>query len=236
MIETRQRLIDATRRCIAGQGLAATTSRDISAGAEANLAAITYHFGSKDELVAEALLEALRDWLRPALDVLGGGGDPAARTMVAIQTLTSTFAQHRDEAPAYLQALVEAHRIPPLRDGVARLWADLRALLAAHITEMQGRGDSVAGSTPRRWPRCWWRWPTAWCCRSSPTPTARPRGDGGPVRRAPAGAATELGRRPPGFQIGWGGHRSSTPQGASSSSMFSWNRPRSFVGSHPAAA
>ena len=72
--QPRQRLIDATRRCIARQGLAATTSRDISAGAEANLAAITYHFGSKDELVAEALLEALRDWLKPALDVLGGGG------------------------------------------------------------------------------------------------------------------------------------------------------------------
>ena len=57
MTDTRQRLLDATRRCISAKGLAATTSRDITAEAAANLAAITYHFGSKDELVAEALLE-----------------------------------------------------------------------------------------------------------------------------------------------------------------------------------
>ena len=148
MIETGQRLIAATRRCIAEKGLAATTSRDITAAADANLAAITYHFGSKDELVAAALLEALRDWLTPTLDVLGGGGDAAARSMVAIQTLTSTFAHHRAEAPAYLQALVEAHRVPALRDGVVRLWADLRVLLAAHITEMRARGELGAWVHP----------------------------------------------------------------------------------------
>ena len=68
--------------------------------------------------------------------------------MVAIQTLTSTFAEHRAEAPAYLQALVEAHRVPALRDGVVRLWADLRALLAAHITEMRGRRELGAWVDP----------------------------------------------------------------------------------------
>jgi AcrR family transcriptional regulator len=149
MTDTRQRLIDATRRCIAARGLAATTSRDITTEAEANLAAITYHFGSKDELVAEALLAALRAWLTPALDVLAGGGDPSARTVVAIQTLTSTFAEHRAEAPAFLQALVEAPRIPPLQAGVVRLWSDLRALLSTHIAEMQERGELGAWVEPQ---------------------------------------------------------------------------------------
>ena len=140
MTDTRQRLLDATRRCIGAKGLAATTSRDITAEAEANLAAITYHFGSKDDLVAEALLEALRAWLTPTLDVLQGGGDPAARTMVAIQTLITTFDEHRAEAPAFLHALVEAPRIAPLQAGVVRLWDELRAVLAETITEMQQAG------------------------------------------------------------------------------------------------
>jgi AcrR family transcriptional regulator len=148
MTDTRQRLLDATRRCISAKGLAATTSRDITAEAEANLAAITYHFGSKDELVAAALLEALRAWLTPTLEVLEGDGDPAARTMVAIQTLTSTFAQHRDEAPAFLQALVEAPRIAPLQAGVVRLWDELRTVLAATIAAMQQAGDLGAWVDP----------------------------------------------------------------------------------------
>jgi AcrR family transcriptional regulator len=141
MTDTRQRLLDATRRCIAAKGLAATTSRDITGEAGANLAAITYHYCSKDDLVAEALLASLRSWLTPALDVLGGAGDPASRAIVAIQTLMASFAQHRDEAPAFLQALVEAPRIAPLQAGVVRLWDDLCELLAGHISEMQGRGE-----------------------------------------------------------------------------------------------
>src|SRR5438270_2977098 len=108
MIDTRARLLASTRRCIATRGLAATTSRDITAGAGANLAAITYHFGSKDRLVAAALLEELRAWLSPALEVLAGDGDPAARALAAIETLVRDFERRREEAPAYLEALVHA--------------------------------------------------------------------------------------------------------------------------------
>jgi AcrR family transcriptional regulator len=148
MNETRQRLLVATRRCIAERGLAATTSRDIAAEAGANLAAITYHYGSKDQLVAEALLDALRAWLAPALAVLDGEGEPSARTLVAIQTLTATFAEHRAEAPAYLQALVEAPRIGPLGEGVRRLWDELRELLATHIARMRDDGELGAWVDP----------------------------------------------------------------------------------------
>ena len=60
MNRTAQALLAATRTCVGRKGLATTTSRDITAEAGANLAAITYHFGSKDRLVADALLEELR--------------------------------------------------------------------------------------------------------------------------------------------------------------------------------
>lgn len=148
MTDTRNRLVDATRRCIGAKGLASTTSRDITAEADVNLAAITYHFGSKDQLVAEALLQALRRWLTPTLEVLNGGGDPSARALVAIQTLTATFAEHRDDASAYLQALVEAPRMEPLHAGVVQLWTELRRLLSAHITDMQQRGELAGWVDP----------------------------------------------------------------------------------------
>jgi AcrR family transcriptional regulator len=141
MNETRQQLLTATKACIAADGLAATTSRRITAAADANLAAITYHFGSKEQLVAESLLDSLREWLAPALEVLAGGGDPAARSLVAIQALTEAFAAHRDEAVVYLEALLHAPRIEPLHTGLAELWSELRRLLAADMARMQQQGE-----------------------------------------------------------------------------------------------
>jgi AcrR family transcriptional regulator len=140
MTETRQRLLEATRECLGRKGLAATTSRDIARTAGANLAAITYYFGSKEELVAAALLDALRDWLSPTLEVLGRPGEPAERTLTAIQTLTTTFESHRADAPLYLEALVQAPRMGELHRGLLGLWAELRELLVGQMSELQAGG------------------------------------------------------------------------------------------------
>jgi AcrR family transcriptional regulator len=141
MSETANALLKATRACVGRKGLAATTSRDITGEAGANLAAITYHFGSKDQLVADALLDELREWLTPVLDVLAGDGDPTTRTLLAIQTLTATFHDHRAAAPTYLQAMAQAPMSEPLRSGVIALWADLRRLLAEDIRAMVRDGE-----------------------------------------------------------------------------------------------
>lgn len=141
MSDTRQRLLEASRACVRDHGVAGTTSRLIAGSAGVNLAAITYHFGSKDHLVAEALLDGLRRWLAPALEVLSGGGDASARTMVAIETLVSTFEHHHDEAVAYLEAVVNAPRMDMLHSGLLELWAELRDLLQDQIREMKDRAD-----------------------------------------------------------------------------------------------
>ena len=137
MSDTRQRLLDATRQCVRSRGLARTTSRDITGAADANLAAITYHFGSKDELVAEALLAGLREWLDPALIALTESDDPATGMLTAVQTLITTFDQHRVEAPAHLEALVQAPRLPALHEGLLALWSELRRLLSEQLAQMQ---------------------------------------------------------------------------------------------------
>jgi AcrR family transcriptional regulator len=141
MSDTPKALKDAARGCIARKGLAATTSRDITHEAGANLAAITYHFGSKDRLVAEALLEGFRSWLAPTVDVLTGEGDPAARTIAAIHVLVTTFEEHREAAAAYLQAVAHAPVADPLRNGIVEIWGELRELLAADIRAVQHAGE-----------------------------------------------------------------------------------------------
>src|ERR1700759_5702201 len=51
---TRDRLLDAAERLFAEHGFQATTMRTLTAEAAANIAAVNYHFGSK-----QALLEAV---------------------------------------------------------------------------------------------------------------------------------------------------------------------------------
>jgi AcrR family transcriptional regulator len=50
---TRALILDAAERLYAERGFADVTLRDIVALAGVNLAAVNYHFGSKDELIAE---------------------------------------------------------------------------------------------------------------------------------------------------------------------------------------
>src|SRR6185369_13509584 len=56
MISTRERILDTAERLFGEQGIDATSLRQIIAEANVNLAAIHYHFGSKDELLDELIV------------------------------------------------------------------------------------------------------------------------------------------------------------------------------------
>src|SRR3954468_3686382 len=56
MIDTKQKILDAAEQLIGEQGYAATSLRQIIASAGVNLAAIHYHFGSKDDLLHQLML------------------------------------------------------------------------------------------------------------------------------------------------------------------------------------
>ena len=61
-IDTRLRILDAAERLFTEHGLEATTLRQITGAASVNLAAVNYHFGSKDELIREVFRRRLT-WL-----------------------------------------------------------------------------------------------------------------------------------------------------------------------------
>src|SRR5271165_7110012 len=56
MIDTKHKILDTAERLIAEQGYAATSLRHIITQAGVNLAAIHYHFGSKEELLDELIV------------------------------------------------------------------------------------------------------------------------------------------------------------------------------------
>jgi TetR/AcrR family transcriptional regulator, regulator of cefoperazone and chloramphenicol sensitivity len=59
-MRTRSRLMEVAGRLFAEKGFDRTTSKEICAEAQANVAAINYHFGGIDRLYAEVVREACR--------------------------------------------------------------------------------------------------------------------------------------------------------------------------------
>jgi len=55
MIDTKQKILDTAERLIADQGYASTSLRHIIGEAGVNLAAVHYHFGSKEDLLDELI-------------------------------------------------------------------------------------------------------------------------------------------------------------------------------------
>ena len=145
---TRQDLLDAARDCVRTHGLAGTTSREITTAAGANLAAITYHFGSKDELIAEALFGELHRRIEPALALLEGDGAPEQRGLTVVQALSTEFERSKKDTLVYFEALLLAARDERYRRSALKLHRAIRRQLAAVITDLQGSGIIPAWVTP----------------------------------------------------------------------------------------
>jgi len=88
--QTRSAILAAAERLYADRGFGDVTLRDIVAAANVNLAAVNYHFGSKDELIAELFvtrsLATNRERLRELklAEQAGGGRAPVETILRAL--------------------------------------------------------------------------------------------------------------------------------------------------------
>ena len=137
---TRRALLDATVHLIETAGPAAATSRSITDRAGANLGAITYYFGSKDTLVAEALAETGRRLLHPVIDALRDTASPIEQMFRAAQLLPEILAANPAALRGYVQALAAAVHDPAVSDALAALHHDIATLLADQIRSHQAAG------------------------------------------------------------------------------------------------
>ena len=69
-MDTKQRIVQATITCIAQNGLKNTTSRDIAAAGSVNVAAINYHFGTKQRLIDLAMRSTVDTALEELSEIL----------------------------------------------------------------------------------------------------------------------------------------------------------------------
>lgn len=83
---TRERLIEATRDLLAERGEADVSLRAITDAAGANVAAVSYHFGSKETLVRAAIEESVQRLVQEQVDGLRALDDPTLDQIVAAWT------------------------------------------------------------------------------------------------------------------------------------------------------
>jgi AcrR family transcriptional regulator len=145
---TKDGLVRATQEAIREKGLGGATAREIAGRASANLAAIPYHFGSKDDLVAEALLAEARELVAPVLELLGRDEPGPERAAAAVAMLTGLFDRSRDRVPVYLAALAASTHRPPVQTGLRDLWGELRGGLARDIESQVDAGVLPAWVAP----------------------------------------------------------------------------------------
>src|SRR5215204_6079814 len=92
----RSNLLEGALRCLERLPPERVTARAIAAESEANIASISYHFGSKDELVTEAVIAGLDRWLESITESLGELEElePATRLERADAVIDATRRQH----------------------------------------------------------------------------------------------------------------------------------------------
>jgi len=147
---TRTAILNAAERLYAARGFGDVTLRDIVAAAGVNLAAVNYHFGSKDELIAELFvsrsLATNRERLNElkAAELAGGGRAPIEAVLRALvgPTLRGCLGpdqQRSDAARFMIRASIEA--VAPIRKIKNREIDHLRRFAAAMRRSLPGLPD-----------------------------------------------------------------------------------------------
>jgi AcrR family transcriptional regulator len=138
--QTRLAILTAAERLYADRGFGEVTLRDIVAEAGVNLAAVNYHFGTKDELIAELYVSRSVALNRERLAELkaaesAGGGqaavDAAIRALVGPPLRGCLDPDRQRSAAARFMVRATAESVPVIRQIKTREIDHLRRFAAA---------------------------------------------------------------------------------------------------------
>jgi len=141
--QTRERLLNAAREEFSQHGFQGATVREICRRAEANVAAVNYHFGSKDGLFAEALnfapLKAMQ------LANVKADKDPEVRLRLFIRDfMLMLLDETNGSLPCRIMARELADPTPALDKIVREAIAPLHEFLGKLLREIAGEKTGEA--------------------------------------------------------------------------------------------
>jgi AcrR family transcriptional regulator len=143
--ETRERLLEAAGAVFAEHGFRDATIREICEKAKANVAAVHYHFGDKEELYA-AVFDYARSCAVAGFDQVPTAAPAEKRLKIFIRAVLTRF--FNEGRPAWLGKLVAQEMIEPtnaldalvnqqIRPNSERLRAIVRELIGTKVDEQE---------------------------------------------------------------------------------------------------
>ena len=110
-VQTRARLMKAAQGLFARHGYQGTSIRAITAAA--NLGAVTYHFGSKENLCLEAFASSVRPLVEKVATLLRAEGSPLERIEAILRAIFAHLEERKEAAALFVQELATERPIPP---------------------------------------------------------------------------------------------------------------------------
>jgi AcrR family transcriptional regulator len=142
----REALIEGAKTCLMEKGYSRTTARDIATAAGVSLAAIGYHFGSKEALMNEAMRQALDEWgveVGQAMSAgLPGQADVRERFAATWGQAVKTLESPQTRALWVTQFEVLSMRVPELLEALSKMQGEAREGLATLFGSAAENTDS----------------------------------------------------------------------------------------------
>lgn len=131
----RAALLAGAKRCLLEKGFARTTARDIAAASGVSLAAIGYHFGSKEALLTDALMQSIQEWEVEFRQALSTSTQPDATPIERFEAIWSylieSFAAHRAMWMANFDVFLQMDHVPEIRQRIREALQGARVGLAS---------------------------------------------------------------------------------------------------------
>jgi AcrR family transcriptional regulator len=112
MTDTKQRILDAAEKLFGENGYSATSLRHIISEAQVNLAAIHYHFGSKQDLLDQVILRKAGPMNERRLKLLDRCEAEAAPEPASVERIVTAFilpALLIDKSPQFIKLMGRVH-------------------------------------------------------------------------------------------------------------------------------
>jgi AcrR family transcriptional regulator len=132
--DTKAALLEAAKELVLERGYAGTSVRELVAAAGTNLGAVNYHFGSREKLLNQAILEFFLEWSQRVreLEVAPDAG-PLEQLAARARPMVDGIEQAQPLFVMLLEGLLQSRRSPELRDELAQHYARQRALTGESV-------------------------------------------------------------------------------------------------------
>jgi AcrR family transcriptional regulator len=146
----REDLLAGAKRCLYEKGYAKTTARDIATASGVSLAAIGYHFGTKEALLSVALEQAIEEWGQELTALLTTDTDtsagPAERFEATWNRVSDSFKTTRRLWAIQFELLAHLERTPELRTTFTESSTNARLGLAELFRDVTPAEDQTIGA------------------------------------------------------------------------------------------